>query len=567
MIKKKLGKFILITLFILFSLLIFSQETSIYRDISKEHWAYKAIDNLTQKGIIERDSYFFNGEDSVSRYEMSFYLYRVLNKIDKEKATKDDLLILENLVGEFAEDLLKFGFDINSYTQKISEIEKSVNENKDISSKNTNDISELENRLKLLESYLLEENEIESEKTKILYRKFGIIENMDLKLNNSIYYYNNSETNKYNNKYDIEFLINNKFYEVGLSYKSYIKTDNKLNLKAKIEKNIDTYFDFKFNTIGYEKVLTSYFNTLDYDNYNYEKRDFYTDGIEIKIKNNFLYIERDREDEEKLYVIDKFTLNFFESLVIADLNNSNIEYELTLKKDFKDNKYGVAVAYSEINKKDFLDKETDISFINLNGYYKYKKWLINTGYEKKDSQNTLYNSIYSYLIYSFKDDSKIFYKIEFFDTVFDNYFNHHFIIKNESGKINTYFLYSKYNIDKNNYNNSSISIDEFKKENNFSEMIIKLKYNLSEKIDINVSYREEKMIEKNTRNGFYLIEIGYKFKENKRAFLRYLKNDEIYYDRQKDINYETIDLDFDIYSGIIDKAEDGRIELGLELKF
>lgn len=567
MIKKKLSKFILITLFILFSLLIFSQETSIYRDISKEHWAYKAIDNLTQKGIIERDSYFFNGEDSVSRYEMSFYLYRVLNKIDKEKATKDDLLILENLVGEFAEDLLKFGFDINSYTQKISEIEKSVNENKDISSKNTNDISELENRLKLLESYLLEENEIESEKTKILYRKFGIIENMDLKLNNSIYYYNNSETNKYNNKYDIEFLINNKFYEVGLSYKSYIKTDNKLNLKAKVEKNIDTYFDFKFNTIGYEKILTSYFNTLDYDNYNYEKRDFYTDGIEIKIKNNFLYIERDREDEEKLYVIDKFTLNFFESLVIADLNNSNIEYELTLKKDFKDNKYGAAVAYSEINKKDFLDKETDISFINLNGYYKYKKWLINTGYEKKDSQNTLYNSIYSYLIYSFKDDSKIFYKIEFFDTVFDNYFNHHFIIKNESGKINTYFLYSKYNIDKNNYNNSSISIDEFKKENNFSEMIIKLKYNLSEKIDINVSYREEKMIEKNTRNGFYLIEIGYKFKENKRAFLRYLKNDEIYYDRQKDINYETIDLDFDIYSGIIDKAEDGRIELGLELKF
>ncbi|NLK61914.1 MAG: hypothetical protein GX287_00515 [Fusobacteria bacterium] len=556
----------ILVIFILLSTIIFSQENTMYRDISSEHWAYKSIKKLIENGIIEKDSFFFNGEDSVSRYEVSLYLYKTLEKFNEEKATIDDLMILENLIGEFSEDLLNFGFNIDLYSKKIDEFEKKINSSNIITIENSNNIEELENRLSLLESYLLDENSDDSEKTKVLYRQFGIIENMTLKLENSIFYYNKLEKNQYKNTNNLEFMIYNKFYEVGLLYKSDYE-ENNLNLKAKLDKDINEYFNFKFNTIGYEKKIDSHFSVLDYDNYNYNKREFYTDGITLTIGNNITYIEKDRENDEKLYIIDKLVINNFEALIISDLNESEIEYDVLFKKDFKKEKYGIKIGYSDIIKENNNLDKVDISIININGTYNYKKWQLSSGLEKKDAKSNLYNNYYSHLSYKFKNYGNFYYKIEYFNLKFNSYTNHHFIIKNESDKIKTYFSFSKYRVIKENYNQNDLSKSDFESVNDKNEFILKVQYNISDAIDINLGYREEKISKQNIRNGLSIVEIGYKFKENRRIFVKYLKNDDVYYDRDKDINHEIIDIDFNSNTGIIDKAKDGRIEFGIELIF
>ena len=56
-------KILKIMLYIYLSVNIFSETTSTlkYTDITSEHWAYKSIENLTKKGILDISSNVFNG--------------------------------------------------------------------------------------------------------------------------------------------------------------------------------------------------------------------------------------------------------------------------------------------------------------------------------------------------------------------------------------------------------------------------------------------------------------------------------------------------------------------------
>ena len=56
-----------------------------YEDLNKEHWAYSSVENLVKKGIIKENSYKFNGEDPVSRYEFAYDLSKMLDKIELDK--------------------------------------------------------------------------------------------------------------------------------------------------------------------------------------------------------------------------------------------------------------------------------------------------------------------------------------------------------------------------------------------------------------------------------------------------------------------------------------------------
>ena len=97
-----------------------------YEDLNKEHWAYSSVENLVKKGIIKENSYKFNGGDPVSRYEFAYDLSKVLDKVDLEKANKEDLNILEALILEFSKELNKIGFDTETYNSKIDNINETV---------------------------------------------------------------------------------------------------------------------------------------------------------------------------------------------------------------------------------------------------------------------------------------------------------------------------------------------------------------------------------------------------------------------------------------------------------
>jgi peptidoglycan hydrolase CwlO-like protein len=104
----------------------FAFSSEIYEDISNEHWAYRAVENLYNNGILPKDSETFDGTKKIDKYDLVYYLSKTLNKIDETKASQSDLLILEHLVYDFSNELNKIGFNTDLYIKKIKNNEKDI---------------------------------------------------------------------------------------------------------------------------------------------------------------------------------------------------------------------------------------------------------------------------------------------------------------------------------------------------------------------------------------------------------------------------------------------------------
>ncbi len=123
-----------------------------YEDLNKEHWAYSSVENLVKKGIIKENSYKFNGEEAITRYEFAYDLSNMLDKLDLQKANKEDLNILEALILEFSKELNKMGFDTGTYNSKIDNINETVELLKKRVNENEITIDQLKLRIEKLEN-------------------------------------------------------------------------------------------------------------------------------------------------------------------------------------------------------------------------------------------------------------------------------------------------------------------------------------------------------------------------------------------------------------------------------
>lgn len=139
----------IVIIFFIVSSVVFSEMS--FKDVNKEHWSYRSIQNLISKGIWRENSDIFQGKKEVTRYEFAYYLSKTLNKLDTEKANSSDLVILENLVYEFAKELNKFGFDTDLYITKIDGIEETLEVLKWQTKENQRVIKELQERIDKLE--------------------------------------------------------------------------------------------------------------------------------------------------------------------------------------------------------------------------------------------------------------------------------------------------------------------------------------------------------------------------------------------------------------------------------
>lgn len=119
----KTFKIILVGIFTIFNL---SYSELKYEDVNKEHWAYTSIENLVNKGIIKENRYKFNGNEPLSRYDFAYNLSQALKVVELEKASKEDLDILQALILEFSKELNKIGFDTKTYNAKIENIHETV---------------------------------------------------------------------------------------------------------------------------------------------------------------------------------------------------------------------------------------------------------------------------------------------------------------------------------------------------------------------------------------------------------------------------------------------------------
>lgn len=145
-------KKIIVLYFIIVALANGKDENLKYTDIPKDHWAYKAVQNLVNEGVITENSLLYKGDDTVSRYDFADGLNRAFKKLNKEKANKGDLIVLESLVYEFSKELTKIGFDENSFNVKIEGLREEIEKNSKKIENNTSKIEALEERIKILEN-------------------------------------------------------------------------------------------------------------------------------------------------------------------------------------------------------------------------------------------------------------------------------------------------------------------------------------------------------------------------------------------------------------------------------
>lgn len=122
-----------------------------YEDIDKNHWAYKSVEKLVNEGIIKEDSFKFDGNKPITRYQFAYDLANALDKVDIEKANKKELEVLEMLIVDFSDELNKIGFDAKTFDERIVSVEEEIKRLNEVINLNNIKIQKLEERIKVLE--------------------------------------------------------------------------------------------------------------------------------------------------------------------------------------------------------------------------------------------------------------------------------------------------------------------------------------------------------------------------------------------------------------------------------
>lgn len=140
----------LLLCFFIFSVLTIGEEIK-FNDLTKDHWAYKSIQNLVDNKIIDQKSVNFNGNLPISRYQFAYELSKLLTKIDTEKIDKKEIDVLRSVIYDFSAELNEIGFNYSEFNQRLSNTEESIDTLKRTIEVNNIKIKELEKRLKEIE--------------------------------------------------------------------------------------------------------------------------------------------------------------------------------------------------------------------------------------------------------------------------------------------------------------------------------------------------------------------------------------------------------------------------------
>ncbi|WP_094607680.1 hypothetical protein SPSIL_009630 [Sporomusa silvacetica DSM 10669] len=95
--------------------------TSPFEDIPKNHWAYGAVKQLAQAGIV--DGYgngTFRGDSTLTRYEMATLIANAMTKTDK--ATAEQKAIIDKLASEYASELEGINGRVTKLESKVSNV-------------------------------------------------------------------------------------------------------------------------------------------------------------------------------------------------------------------------------------------------------------------------------------------------------------------------------------------------------------------------------------------------------------------------------------------------------------
>lgn len=573
---------IFIFIILLISVSAVEEKQPVYKDIGKEHWAYSSVENLINKGIFSVNSEFFNGDQKVSRSEFAVYLSNALNKMDDEKASKDDLLIVENLIYEFSKDLNSYGFNVEKYVAKIKEIEIKIDENKILNEQNNLKLETLYKRIEELEKF--------ADSKKMEDKKTDYLKGIDLTIDSGVVYGKNVksgiEKKEYKNMYDICFKITGNEYEAGFRKNDKVGAENELEFLAKGNKTVGKNLKLGFHTKGYSSRYNSYYDNVEYFNYIYEIdssnntaapyfEKFESMGFHAEGKNINFAVENKKDE---IILINNIDSKYLKSLLVYNGETGKADYEAALKAGFFKDKFQIGGGYGKSERAitTGYQAETgniDMKFINGDMKLALKGNEYSIGYERKSGTNKMYDIGYGKIKYDFTDKTIITYKSEAVKLKEDNYLNHYAIIKSSVYGFDVYFNYKDISLNKEKMNFAgdinNIDLKSYQKNTRYRESAIRGNYKFYDKLEANIGYR---MIDSTNNNSSAIFGgLSYILSSSAKIYLEYMNNNSEdiyeYNDMQRDINGNVYNIDFNDESGIIPKYIDGVIKAGVKIKF
>ena len=147
---------------LLIAFLIFANINSVqaadkkmYTDVPLNHWAYKAVEDLTEKGLIVGfPNGTFKGNKPLTRYSFAMVVSRMLDRYSEllesgNFVSQKDLKTLEDLVSEFVNEIETISEDVKNLKADVKDIKEDVQTNKtdiaELKEKNTEIDSKLKN--------------------------------------------------------------------------------------------------------------------------------------------------------------------------------------------------------------------------------------------------------------------------------------------------------------------------------------------------------------------------------------------------------------------------------------
>ncbi|WP_299143950.1 S-layer homology domain-containing protein [uncultured Dialister sp.] len=92
-----------------------------FSDVSADDWAYQAVADLSDQGIVEGyPDGMFRGEKNITRYELAEIIARLMSKEDQLNASQK--ATLDKLAGEYADELANLGVRVSNLEKKVGQI-------------------------------------------------------------------------------------------------------------------------------------------------------------------------------------------------------------------------------------------------------------------------------------------------------------------------------------------------------------------------------------------------------------------------------------------------------------
>jgi hypothetical protein len=98
--------------------------TSTYDDVQPDHWAYNALDYLTEQGVLEGypDGYF-KGDRTLTRYEFAQAIARLLDTIAEGNSDEQVNIMAETLRAEFSDQLAEMNQRLTDLNTSVGDLQ------------------------------------------------------------------------------------------------------------------------------------------------------------------------------------------------------------------------------------------------------------------------------------------------------------------------------------------------------------------------------------------------------------------------------------------------------------